>query len=607
MVDRPTKMVATPPSSDVSSARRRRPYASLSSSCQLAMSDSSSLARLCSVMMMIPLVLMIGLLHPQLHQMSQDQWPSSSTRLLIVDALIIPTPTTTTTSKFMTRRQQLQGDRRDTYHVFPSSKRNSKLSSSSFNDEGGDTTTTTSTNNNSMYSFDTNTNSSNGATTTSDVGTTTSTATATSADGNSGSDADDAFAAVAEVNTDGDDERTLYDILGANPSDTPRQLKMRYISLQKQLHPDARIGNSNANGGMDDEYYDNYLREVNSAYEVLSNPKLKLRYDRILQGKQFTNEFVKNVVEQNLRNNVIPFIKKTADTTASVVSTTTGFASQVSKSFSKLEKQQKLSNLQQRIDNSKKRVKAIKEEISNLSQTRLSILQTSTTSGSATTDSTAGRGFGKRNAMEQDYVNGNNFFEAQQGEKTQLTSAEALQIGKRFNINGSTTSSSRNKANSNNVILPIELSNGIDTLREYEREQYDMINKYNEMERQLQVMENRINMAQQKELQAKNAVEEAKRQLEIAKDALTESIQQRLNIQKEYNTIQQKKDFTLSERMNTINRDMNALQNSIKQELYNEETRYIERRRMILSHECIELERSIQQYIEDYQTIESYE
>jgi curved DNA-binding protein CbpA len=112
------------------------------------------------------------------------------------------------------------------------------------------------------------------------------------------------------------EERTLYDILGASPRDSQEQLKVRYTAIVKALHPDInpRTAESPYGGGTN-LYYD--LGEVNAAWEILKDKKQRLRYDRSLQAKEFT-EGVEAFVSVGIKT-AIPWLQKTADTTVAAV------------------------------------------------------------------------------------------------------------------------------------------------------------------------------------------------------------------------------------------------------------------------------------------------
>jgi curved DNA-binding protein CbpA len=105
-------------------------------------------------------------------------------------------------------------------------------------------------------------------------------------------------------------DRTLYDIMGGKSTDSDLALKQRYLSLVKQLHPDSRRsdGNNNNEQEMDDE-----LRAVNAAWEILSNPADRKKYDRELAATKFTDG-VASFLGASL-DMAIPFVQQTAKNT----------------------------------------------------------------------------------------------------------------------------------------------------------------------------------------------------------------------------------------------------------------------------------------------------
>ena len=78
-------------------------------------------------------------------------------------------------------------------------------------------------------------------------------------------------------------ERTLYDILGAVPTATKEELKRQYIVMAKLTHPDALISRPK-NECIIETFPD--FTEVADAYQILSNPVERKKYDRTLHGTQ---------------------------------------------------------------------------------------------------------------------------------------------------------------------------------------------------------------------------------------------------------------------------------------------------------------------------------
>ena len=65
-----------------------------------------------------------------------------------------------------------------------------------------------------------------------------------------------------------------YEVLGIRKNATQKEIKSAYIKLVKKYHPDVYPG--------DKSYADLKIKEINNAYDVLSNPTLKQEYDETL-------------------------------------------------------------------------------------------------------------------------------------------------------------------------------------------------------------------------------------------------------------------------------------------------------------------------------------
>jgi len=79
---------------------------------------------------------------------------------------------------------------------------------------------------------------------------------------------------------------SYYDILGVKPDATPDQIKKQYRKLSLEFHPDRPNGNETK------------FKEINEAYEHLSNESLRKQYDRPPVNDLFEMLF-KNDMPQN--------------------------------------------------------------------------------------------------------------------------------------------------------------------------------------------------------------------------------------------------------------------------------------------------------------------
>ena len=66
-------------------------------------------------------------------------------------------------------------------------------------------------------------------------------------------------------------KRDYYDVLGIDRNADEKTIKKAYRKLAKKYHPDTNAGNADAA---------DKFKEVNEAYDVLSDPKKKKMYDQ---------------------------------------------------------------------------------------------------------------------------------------------------------------------------------------------------------------------------------------------------------------------------------------------------------------------------------------
>jgi len=78
--------------------------------------------------------------------------------------------------------------------------------------------------------------------------------------------------------------KDYYQILGVNRGASEREIKQAYRKLARQYHPDVNPGDKSA---------ETKFKEINAAYEVLSDKEKRRKYDQYGEQWQYADEFAK--------------------------------------------------------------------------------------------------------------------------------------------------------------------------------------------------------------------------------------------------------------------------------------------------------------------------
>lgn len=86
--------------------------------------------------------------------------------------------------------------------------------------------------------------------------------------------------------------KNYYDILQVNQNASPEIIEKAYKTLAKKYHPDLQPEENKKQA-------EEILKDINEAYEILSNPISKVDYDNSLKENYISEEGYKNLYNQN--------------------------------------------------------------------------------------------------------------------------------------------------------------------------------------------------------------------------------------------------------------------------------------------------------------------
>ena len=78
--------------------------------------------------------------------------------------------------------------------------------------------------------------------------------------------------------------KDYYDILEIKKNATEKEIKQAYRKLARKYHPDVNPGDSSA---------ETKFKEINKAYEVLSDPEKRKKYNQFGDNWQYADQFTK--------------------------------------------------------------------------------------------------------------------------------------------------------------------------------------------------------------------------------------------------------------------------------------------------------------------------
>lgn len=88
-------------------------------------------------------------------------------------------------------------------------------------------------------------------------------------------------------------KENYYDILEINKNASPEIIEKAYKTLVKKYHPDLQQNNQKNN-------YEEKIKKINEAYEILSNPENKKNYDLNLENNEISIDDYNKLYNENI-------------------------------------------------------------------------------------------------------------------------------------------------------------------------------------------------------------------------------------------------------------------------------------------------------------------
>mmetsp|Transcript_37374 Transcript_37374/g.90755 ORF Transcript_37374/g.90755 Transcript_37374/m.90755 type:complete len:519 (-) Transcript_37374:35-1591(-) len=353
------------------------------------------------------------------------------------------------------------------------------------------------------------------------------------------------------------EERDLYEMLNASPTDSAQTLKQNYRALARQTHPDALIGVDSED---EREQAAIQFAEITAAYKTLSDPKSRLQYDRSLKAKEFTD----NVVDSLEGGFRVAFktAYQTADSIRSVgaqidkAREETTYRLELASKIAQYNTQSK--TLKQRALGEENRRKEFQQRLDHREDRKSRhpwLEQNNDKSSSSSSYKSSNRGSSSSSQSEQEQQN------------QELTATMADEIVKNLQQNYQTSNSNNNNGNNNSNFgdpatngskeegMAETLTKTIDRLAQVETEFKEMTQIHVQSQKEMAKARTQLDRIQEQEEKALKVLEEAQAAYEAAKQATVQQEraygevlrQERVsnsNVEKVQSTLARQKDRT---------------------------------------------------------------